>query len=93
MSHWRFFGEIKGFTLMGKCSDPGKSSQLDTLWMDEILHHFETMGNHCLLAFAGQSSFQGLVRRWCRILSIHSRPGFYSVHSAMADHFRLDWKP
>ena len=23
----------------------------NTLWMDEILHHFETMGNHSLLVF------------------------------------------
>ena len=29
------------------------------LWMVGILHHFEAMGNHCLLAFAGESSF------WC----------------------------
>ena len=28
------------------------------LWMDEILHHFETMGIHCLLVFTGESSFQ-----------------------------------
>ena len=27
--------------------------------MDEILHHLDTMGNHCLLVFAGESSFQG----------------------------------
>ena len=26
-------------------------------WMDEILHHFETMGNHCWLIFTGESSF------------------------------------
>ena len=31
------------------------------LWMDEILHHFETMGNHNLLAFTGESSFQGFL--------------------------------
>ena len=31
------------------------------LWMDKILHHFETMGNHCLLVFAGELSFQGLL--------------------------------
>ena len=30
-----------------------------TLWMDKILHHLETMGNHCALAFTGESSFQG----------------------------------
>ena len=27
------------------------------LWMDEILHHFETMGSHCSLVFTGESSF------------------------------------
>ena len=26
--------------------------------MDKVLHHFETMGNRCLLVFAGESSFQ-----------------------------------
>ena len=29
----------------------------EILWMDEILHHFETMGKHCLLVFTGESSF------------------------------------
>ena len=42
-----------------------------TLWMDKILHHFETMGNHCLLVFTGNQTIPGLLR-WCRILSIHS---------------------
>ena len=41
------------------------------LWMDKILHHFETIGNHCSLVFTGESSFQ-VFFRWCRILSIHS---------------------
>ena len=27
------------------------------LWMDEIRHHFKTIGNHCLLVFAWDSSF------------------------------------
>ena len=31
------------------------------LWIDEIMHHFETMGNHCWLAFTGDSSFQGFL--------------------------------
>ena len=31
------------------------------LWMDEILHHFETTGNHCLLVFTGQSFSQGFL--------------------------------
>lgn len=43
---------------------------LDMLWMDSILHHFETMPNHCLLAFAGESLFQGFFgANW--ILCIH----------------------
>ena len=43
------------------------------LWMDEILHHFETMGNQCLLVFTGTGiSIPGFLR-WCRISSIHSR--------------------
>ena len=25
------------------------------LWADEFLHHFETMGNNCLLVFPGES--------------------------------------
>ena len=32
-------------------------------WMDEIPHHFETMGNHCLLTFAGES--------WCEMDFVH----------------------
>ena len=31
------------------------------LWMDEILHHFETMRSHCLLAFTRGSSFQAFL--------------------------------
>ena len=31
------------------------------LWMDKILHHIETMGNHFLLVFTGEPSFQGLL--------------------------------
>ena len=34
---------------------------LNILWMDEILHHFETMGNHCLLVFTREASFQGVL--------------------------------
>ena len=29
------------------------------LWMNEILHHFETTGNYCLLVCTWESSFQG----------------------------------
>ena len=28
------------------------------LWMDDMLHHFETMGNHGFLAFTGEASFR-----------------------------------
>ena len=31
------------------------------LWMDRILHHLGSMGNHCSLAFPGDSSFQGFL--------------------------------
>ena len=31
------------------------------LWMDEILHHFESMGSHCALAFGGESSVQAFL--------------------------------
>ena len=45
---------------------------MELLWMDEILHHFEIMGNHCLLVFTGQSSFQGFLGGAKWISSIHS---------------------
>ena len=31
------------------------------LWMDEILHHFETMGSDCLLLFTGESFIPGFL--------------------------------
>ena len=33
--------------------------------MDEILHHFETMGNHCLLVFTRESDHSRVSERWC----------------------------
>ena len=42
-------------------SHHGKVSELVILWMDEILDHFETMRNHCLLVFTGESSFPGFL--------------------------------
>ena len=30
----------------------------DILWMGEMLHQMENMGNHCVLIFTGESSFQ-----------------------------------
>ena len=41
-------------------------------WTKSISHHFETMGNHCLLVFHRGSINLGFLR-WCRISSIHSR--------------------
>ena len=36
------------------------------LWIDEILHHVEAMGNHGLLVFTGESKIiPGFLRRWC----------------------------
>ena len=43
------------------------------LWMDEILHHCKTVGNHCLLVFIGGSSFQGFLGGAKWVSSIHSR--------------------
>ena len=40
-------------------------------WMDKILHHLETMGNHCSLVLTGESFSPGPLS-WCRIPSIHS---------------------
>ena len=40
--------------------EPSEVGELSNIqWMDRILHHVEIMGNHCLLAFTGESSFQG----------------------------------
>ena len=39
--------------------------------MHEIVHHFETMGSHCLLVFTGVIIIPGFLR-WCRISTIHS---------------------
>ena len=42
--------------------------------MDEILHHFEAMGNHLFVGIDRGIIILGL-RRWCRILSTHSSFG------------------
>ena len=41
-------------------------------WTKPISHHFETTGNHCLLVFTGESSFQGFLGGAKWISSIHS---------------------
>ena len=56
--------------------DPnGPNMGVFLLWMDEILHHLRTMGNHCLLVFTGESSFQGVLRR-CEMDFVHPQYGF-----------------
>ena len=43
--------------------------------MDEIPHHFETMGSHCLLVFTGESSFQPFLGgAGCRPSTVSSEP-------------------
>ena len=42
------------------------------LWMDKILHDFEAVTNHCLLAFTGDPLFQGFLSGAKWISSIHS---------------------
>ena len=42
------------------------------LWMDALLHHFETMGSQCSLLFTGDCSFQGFLGGAKMISSIHS---------------------
>ena len=43
------------------------------MWTDKIMHHFQTMENHCWLAFAGESIILPDFLRWCRNSSINSR--------------------
>ena len=52
--------------------NPGSSFISVILWMDRILHYLESMRNHCLLAFTGESSFAGILIRWCKISRTHS---------------------
>ena len=44
--------------------------------MDKILHHFETIGNHCLSVFTEESSFQGFLGGAKWISSTHSKSTF-----------------
>ena len=45
------------------------------LWVYEILHHFETKGNHCVLVFIGQSSFEGFLGNAGVCPSTVAKPG------------------
>ena len=42
------------------------------LWVNELLHHFETIENHCLFVFTGEASHQGFLGGAKWISSIHS---------------------
>ena len=56
-------GESLKFTQRGR-----SNSQ----YRDEILHHFETRGNYCLLVFTGESNQKPGFLGWCRISPMHS---------------------
>ena len=51
----------------GARAGEGRRLRIETLeanlerWTKSISHQLETMGNHCLLVFAGESSFRGFV--------------------------------
>ena len=55
---------------------PRRTRLKEVLWMDEILHHFETMRNDYRLVFAGESSFQCFSGGANWISSIHSSIDF-----------------
>ena len=50
------------------------SNQSGKVWMDNILHQVETMGDHCLFSNYRKIIIRGFLR-WCRISSTHSITG------------------
>ena len=62
------------FSIVGPLFSTHGFPDVVILWMDEILHQFETIGNHDWLVFALEPAFQGFVfvrgAKW--ILPIHS---------------------
>ena len=40
---------------------PLSSDEIVILWVDEILHYFETVTNHCTLVFTEEASPQGFL--------------------------------
>ena len=47
-------GKLRGARLpLGPLSERGMSTGLPLMWVDEILHRFETMGSQYVLAFTG----------------------------------------
>ena len=50
------------------CGEQGHMGLSNTLWMDEIPHHLETMKNHSLLVFTGESSLRVQVGGLCRFV-------------------------
>ena len=67
------------------------------LWMDEILHHLQTMGNHCLLVFTGESNQKPGFLRWCLRGFRPSTVWLYSLQSTgsipTANQSLAAWKP
>ena len=55
-SFWQF---LQVLSISRLCEGKAAASlHAAPLWMDEILHHFESRGSHCLLVFVWESSFQ-----------------------------------
>ena len=64
------------------------------LWVDKILHHFETMGNHCSLVFTGESSFPCFLGGTKWISSIHSSSWRFAFgRSPKESTGRAQWAP
>ena len=72
----------------GKTLAPPPGFGGDALWMDEILHRFETMGNHSLLVLTGEACFKGLIGG-SGFPSTVCFAGRASIYSARESHERL----
>ena len=60
-AHFFCFGVSPGSCLENASRFQVMTVCLGILWMNEILHHLETMGNHGWLVFTGESTFQGVL--------------------------------
>ena len=58
------------------------------MWIDRILHHSETMGNHCLLVSTGETS-ETRVLRWCEMDFVHQQYGERGIHRERSESLRL----
>ena len=52
--------------------------------MDELLHHFETMGNHCFIGIYRMSVIPGFLR-WCEM-------DFVTIHSIFSGALSCFWQ-